>query len=108
LDSWTKISIFWGIYPPRSYTKAGEGQRGDSRQPAWLHRGKVLPDQPSGLLCVTTSVDKGRAMDVAYLDFCKALTLSPTTSFSIDWREGFDGWTVQCMLQTRWMVASRG
>ncbi|KAK4830822.1 hypothetical protein QYF61_013751 [Mycteria americana] len=33
---------------------------------------------------VTTSVDKGRAMDVIYLDFCKAF----------DMRYGFDGWTV--------------
>ena len=35
---------------------------------------------------VTTSVDKGRATDVVCLDFCKPLTLSPTTSFSLNWR----------------------
>ncbi|KAJ7401666.1 hypothetical protein BTVI_93109 [Pitangus sulphuratus] len=32
---------------------------------------------------VTTSVNKGRAMGVIYMDFCK----SPTTSFFLNWRE---------------------
>ena len=39
-----------GTDPPASYAKAHEGQRGESRQPSYLHRGQVLPDQPSGLL----------------------------------------------------------
>ena len=35
---------------PRGYAKAHGGQGGDSRQPAWLHQGQVLPDQPTGFL----------------------------------------------------------
>ncbi|KAK4816636.1 hypothetical protein QYF61_019335 [Mycteria americana] len=33
---------------------------------------------------VTTSVDKGKAMDVIYLDFCKAFDMAP---FSLNWRD---------------------
>jgi len=36
---------------------------------------------------VTTSVDKRRAMDVVYLDSVRPLTWSPTTSFSLNWRD---------------------
>jgi len=39
-----------GIGPPRNYAKACGGQGGDLSQPARLHQGQVLPDQPSGLL----------------------------------------------------------
>jgi len=39
-----------GTDPPRSYAKAHGGQRGNLRQPVWLHEGKVLPDQPNGFL----------------------------------------------------------
>ncbi|TRZ25086.1 hypothetical protein HGM15179_001989 [Zosterops borbonicus] len=36
---------------------------------------------------VTASVEKGRAMDVIYVDSYKALTHSPTISFSLNWRD---------------------
>ena len=48
---------------------------------------------------VTRSVDKWRAMDVIYLDFCKAFD---TTSFSLNWRDRdlmgglFSGWGISC------------
>jgi len=29
---------------------SAKAQRGDARQPAWLHQGQVVPDQPSGFL----------------------------------------------------------
>ena len=36
-----------GTDPPRSYAKAHRGQGDDLRQPAWLLKVQVLPDQPS-------------------------------------------------------------
>ena len=39
-----------GTDPPRRYAKAHGGQGGDSRQPAWIHQGQVLPHQRSGFL----------------------------------------------------------
>jgi len=39
-----------GTDPHGSYPKAHERQAGDMGEPAWLHQGQILLDQPSGLL----------------------------------------------------------
>ena len=39
-----------GTDPPGRHPKAYEGEEGDLRQSAWLHKGKVMCDQSGGLL----------------------------------------------------------
>ncbi|KAJ7404946.1 rna-directed dna polymerase from mobile element jockey-like [Pitangus sulphuratus] len=47
---------------------------------------------------VTTSVDRGRALDIVYLDFCMASDIIPhNILLSKLEKNGFDVWTIQWM-----------
>lgn len=46
---------------------------------------------------VTTPVDKGRTVDIVYLDFCKALDMVPHNILSSFESDRFSRWTVRCI-----------
>ena len=78
-----------GIDPPRSHAKARGGQGGDLRQSAQLHQGQVLPDQTSGLLWWSDYISgQGNNYRCCLTGpFVRPLTRSPTTPFSVNWRD---------------------
>jgi len=94
-----------GADPPRSYVKARMRQRGDSRQPSWLHQGQIVPDLSGGLLWWSEWLrwmGEGWWMSSTWTS-AKPLAWSLTTSFSLNWRgvdlkdELFDGLGIGCL-----------
>lgn len=71
----------------RNCAKTPGEQGGNTRQAAQLHQGQDLPDLIV-VFCdgVTASVDKGRAIYVIYMDFCR-LWYSHPKHPSVNWGE---------------------
>lgn len=83
--------------PPGCYAKAHGGQGGDWGQPAWLHQGQVLSDQPSGLQWWSDSTSgqgKGYKCHLPAFLLMSALDTVPHILLSKLERDGYNGWTV--------------